>query len=75
MNQVPGANHTGLVCNQQPAECFCSIRADFEILDQEEEVEEVLNLSVPENVRGEVAFKHVAFGYSPDKLLMEDGQF
>lgn len=54
---------------------FATLERIFEILDQEEEVEEVLNLSVPENVRGEVAFKHVAFGYSPDKLLMEDVNF
>lgn len=54
---------------------FVALERIFEILDQEEEVEEVLNLSVPENVRGEVAFKHVAFGYSPDKLLMEDVNF
>ena len=54
---------------------FAALERIFEILDQEEEVEEVLNLSVPENVRGEVAFKHVAFGYSPDKLLMEDVNF
>lgn len=54
---------------------FAALERIFEILDQEEEVEEGLNLSVPENVRGEVAFKHVAFGYSPDKLLMEDVNF
>ncbi|WP_242328387.1 ABC transporter ATP-binding protein [Enterococcus avium] len=54
---------------------FAALERIFETLDQEEEVEEVLNLSVPENVRGEVAFKHVAFGYSPDKLLMEDVNF
>ena len=54
---------------------FAALERIFEILDQEEVVEEVLNLSVPENVRGEVAFKHVAFGYSPDKLLMEDVNF
>lgn len=54
---------------------FAALERIFEILDQQEEVEEVLNLSVPENVRGEVAFKHVAFGYSPDKLLMEDVNF
>ncbi|MDT2429017.1 ABC transporter ATP-binding protein [Enterococcus avium] len=54
---------------------FAALERIFEILDQEEEVEEVLNLSVPENVRGEVSFKHVAFGYSPDKLLMEDVNF
>ena len=54
---------------------FAALERIFEILDQEEEVEDVLNLSVPENVRGEVAFKHVAFGYSPDRLLMEDVNF
>lgn len=54
---------------------FAALERIFEILDQEEEVEDVLNLSVPENVRGEVAFKHVAFGYSPDRLLMKDVNF
>lgn len=54
---------------------FAALERIFEILDQEEEVEDVLNLSVPENVRGEVAFIHVAFGYSPDRLLMEDVNF
>lgn len=54
---------------------FAALERIFEILDQEEESEEPLSLSVPEKVRGEVAFKHVAFGYQPDRLLMEDVNF
>lgn len=47
----------------------------FEILDQEEEVADGLNLSVPAKLRGEVRFKRVAFGYTPERLLMEDVNF
>ncbi len=54
---------------------FAALERIFEILDQEEESEEPLSLSVPEKVRGEVAFKHVAFGYQSDHLLMEDVNF
>lgn len=44
----------------------------FEVLDEEEEV---LEDSAPKkltNPRGEVHFEHVNFGYSPDKMLIED---
>lgn len=54
---------------------FAALERIFEILDQEEEKEDVLSVSVPENLRGEVTFKHVAFGYTPDRLLMEDVNF
>ena len=54
---------------------FAALERIFELLDQEEEQEEILNVSVPEDVRGEVAFKHVAFGYTPDRMLMEDVNF
>lgn len=54
---------------------FAALERIFEILDLEEEREEPLTLSVPEKVRGEVAFKHVAFGYQPEHLLMEDVNF
>ena len=54
---------------------FAALERIFEILDQEEEREDVLNLSVPEKLRGEVTFKHVAFGYTQDRLLMEDVNF
>lgn len=54
---------------------FAALERIFEILDQPEEKEETLNVPVPENIRGEVAFKQVAFGYSPERLLMENVNF
>lgn len=53
---------------------FAALERIFEILDQEE-VADGLNLSVPEKLRGEVRFKRVAFGYTPERLLMEDVNF
>ncbi|OJG35222.1 hypothetical protein RV00_GL003053 [Enterococcus devriesei] len=54
---------------------FAALERIFEILDQEEEVADGLNLSVPAKLRGEVRFKRVAFGYTPERLLMEDVNF
>lgn len=54
---------------------FVALERIFEILDQAEETEEVMSVAVPENIRGEVTFKHVAFGYTPNRLLMEDVNF
>lgn len=54
---------------------FAALERIFEILDQAEETEEVMSVAVPENIRGEVTFKHVAFGYTPNRLLMEDVNF
>lgn len=44
----------------------------FEVLDEEEEVKEVSNPQTIENVKGNVKFDHVKFGYSPEKILIED---
>lgn len=54
---------------------FAALERIFEILDQAEESEEPMSLPVPEKVSGEVTFKHVAFGYQPEHLLMEDVNF
>ena len=54
---------------------FAALERIFEILDQEEESEESMPLYVQEKVLGEVTFEHVAFGYQPDHLLMEDVNF
>jgi ATP-binding cassette, subfamily B, multidrug efflux pump len=44
----------------------------FELLDEVEQVAEVIKpLSIKEP-KGAVVFEHVKFGYSPDKILMED---
>ncbi len=54
---------------------FAALERIFEILDQEEEKEDAIHIPVPETLRGEVSFKHVSFGYSSDRLLMEDVNF
>ena len=44
----------------------------FELLDAEEEIPDPANGKIPELHNGTVEFKHVAFGYTPDKQLMTD---
>jgi ATP-binding cassette subfamily B protein len=43
----------------------------FELLDEEEQVSEVAESEIVQ-VAGHVQFRHVKFGYSPEKILMED---
>ena len=44
----------------------------FEFLDEQEEVPETQTPIQPEQVRGDVEFSHVHFGYRPDKLIIHD---
>ena len=44
----------------------------FELLDAEEEIPDPEDGKTPEVTDGAVEFKHVQFGYLPDKLLMTD---
>lgn len=44
----------------------------FEFLGEPEEIMETSNPISPENIVGEVEFKHVRFGYSPDKIVIKD---
>jgi len=44
----------------------------FEFLAEEEEREDVLNPIKLERVAGRVSFKNVNFGYSPDKIIIND---
>lgn len=44
----------------------------FALIDTEEEIPDVANPKVPATNKGIVEFKHVAFGYTPDHLLMKD---
>lgn len=44
----------------------------FELLDQEEEDISHETLRLPDEVKGEVVFEHVKFGYSADNILMKD---
>lgn len=47
----------------------------FELLDQKEEDFTDETQQLPENVKGEVIFDHVKFGYSEEDILMEDINF
>jgi ATP-binding cassette subfamily B protein len=44
----------------------------FEFLEEDEEVEETAEPLKLENVEGHVEFKDVHFGYSPDKIIIND---
>ncbi len=44
----------------------------FEFLAEEEEIPDVENAVRPEKIDGHVAFQHVRFGYSPDKVVIRD---
>lgn len=44
----------------------------FEFLDEEEEVKDTENPKFPENLRGEVQFDHIKFGYLPHQTLIHD---
>jgi ATP-binding cassette, subfamily B, multidrug efflux pump len=43
----------------------------FELLDEEEQVPEVAESELVQSA-GHIQFQHVKFGYSPDKILMQD---
>lgn len=44
----------------------------FEIMDEIEETPDIPNSKLIKNLKGEVVFEHVKFGYSNDNILMKD---
>lgn len=44
----------------------------FEFLDEEDMTPDSAHPAVPGDVRGQVEFDHVKFGYSPDKIIVHD---
>ncbi|WP_184093000.1 ABC transporter ATP-binding protein [Anaerocolumna cellulosilytica] len=44
----------------------------FEFLDEEEEVQYAKNPVKTDNIRSKVEFKHVKFGYNPEKIIIND---
>lgn len=44
----------------------------FEFLEEDEEVPDVKNPQSIENIRGEVTFEHVKFGYDESKMIIKD---
>lgn len=47
----------------------------FEVLDQKEEIEDEKDYKVLKDVRGNVEFKNVSFGYSDDSIVLDDISF
>lgn len=54
---------------------LASAKRTFELLDDEEEIPDPLKPAVLGQVRGNVEFKNVSFGYDPDKILMKNISF
>ena len=52
-----------------------SAERTFEFLDDEEEVPDTATPVNLDRAEGRIAFKHVSFGYSPEKILMRDISF
>ncbi len=44
----------------------------FEFLDEEEEDQTVKDPAPIENIKGHVEFKHISFGYTPEKVVIKD---
>lgn len=44
----------------------------FEFLDEKDEVKDPVNSVDPSEIRGEVEFEDVHFGYNPDKIIIND---
>lgn len=44
----------------------------FELLEEEEEAQVVEHPASVENIKGEVDFRHVKFGYDPEKIIIHD---
>lgn len=54
---------------------FASAKRTFELLDEEEERPDPAKPAVLARAKGNIAFEHVSFGYTPDRLLMKDISF
>lgn len=54
---------------------LASAERTFEFLDDEEEVPDTATPVNLDRAEGRIAFKHVSFGYSPEKILMRDISF
>lgn len=51
---------------------FAAVERVFEFLNEEEQVEDKKDSIKLENPKGNVSFEHVRFGYSDDKILIDD---
>jgi len=44
----------------------------FAFLEEEEELEDIVNPASTDNIKGEVAFRKVHFGYNPENIIIND---
>lgn len=44
----------------------------FRLIDEEMEPSDSVGAKLPETIKGAIEFKHVAFGYTPEKLVIRD---
>ena len=44
----------------------------FDFIDSEEEIQKIENAKSIENLKGNVEFRHVHFGYDPNKIIIKD---
>lgn len=54
---------------------FSAAERVFKIIDEEPEKTDIPNALLLDNVNGEVEFKNVVFGYTPDKTILKDISF
>lgn len=54
---------------------LASAERTFNFIDAQEEVADTANPTALENVKGEVSFHNISFGYTPDKILMKNIDF
>lgn len=54
---------------------LASAERTFDFIDAEEEVKDTQAPVALKNVKGEIAFHNISFGYSPDKILMKNIDF
>ncbi len=54
---------------------LASAERTFELLDSEEEVPDTKKPVKLKDVKGEISFEHVSFGYTPSNILMKDINF
>lgn len=54
---------------------LASAERTFEFIDDEEEVHDTITPVNLDRAEGRIAFEHVSFGYTPEKILMKDISF
>lgn len=54
---------------------LASVERTFDFIDAEEEVEDTKMPVSLKNVKGEIAFHNISFGYTPNKILMKNIDF